>query len=64
MAADDSAKLDWGPLADAVGPRVRLLRNALAARTVVVLAPFSLPSGSLSILSLIAANPGCSIRRA
>ena len=64
MAADDEkpegTKLGWGPLADAVGPRVRLLRNILTLRTTSALAPFGLPSGSLSILSLIGANEGCS----
>jgi DNA-binding MarR family transcriptional regulator len=48
----------WGQLADAVGPRVRLLRNALAARSIAALEEFALPTGSLTVLSLIAANPG------
>jgi DNA-binding MarR family transcriptional regulator len=51
---------DWGQLANAVGPRVRLLRNALAARSIAALEGFGLPTGSLTVLSLIAANPGCS----
>lgn len=50
----------WGQLADAVGPRVRLLRNALAARSIAALEEFCLPTGSLTVLSLIAANPGSS----
>jgi DNA-binding MarR family transcriptional regulator len=52
--------LDWGILADSVGPRVRLLRNALTARSIAASAPFALPTGSLTVLALIAANPGSS----
>ena len=48
----------WGQLANTVGPRVRLLRNALAARSIAALEEFGLPTGSLTVLSLIAANPG------
>jgi DNA-binding MarR family transcriptional regulator len=51
---------EWGQLALTVGPRVRLLRNALAARSIAALEPFGLPTGSLTVLSLIAANPGSS----
>jgi DNA-binding MarR family transcriptional regulator len=51
---------DWGQLAHTVGPRVRLLRNALAARSIAALEGFDLPTGSLTVLSLIAANPGSS----
>jgi DNA-binding MarR family transcriptional regulator len=51
---------DWGQLADTVGPRVRLLRNALAALSIAALEEFGLPTGSLTVLSLIAANPGSS----
>jgi DNA-binding MarR family transcriptional regulator len=51
---------DWGLLAGSVGPRVRLLRNALAARSIAALEEFGLPTGSLTVLSLIAANPGSS----
>jgi len=51
---------EWGQLADTVGPRVRLLRNALAARSIAALEEFALPTGSLTVLSLIAANPGSS----
>ena len=58
MAKADAAKHDWGQLADTVGPRVRLLRNALAARSIAALEEFALPTGSLTVLSLIAANPG------
>jgi DNA-binding MarR family transcriptional regulator len=47
-------------LADSVGPRVRLLRNALAARSIAALEEFGLPTGSLTVLALIAANPGSS----
>ena len=52
--------LDWGILAGSVGPRVRLLRNALAARSIAVSAPHGLPTGSLTVLALIASNPGSS----
>ena len=51
---------EWGQLANTVGPRVRLLRNALAARSIAALEEFGLPSGSVTVLSLIAANPGSS----
>jgi DNA-binding MarR family transcriptional regulator len=50
--------LDWGILEGSVGPRVRLLRNALSARSIVASAPHGLPTGSLTVLALIAANPG------
>jgi len=52
--------LDWGILGGSVGPRVRLLRNALTARSIVASAPYGLPTGSLTVLALIAANPGSS----
>lgn len=52
--------LDWGLLAGSVGPRARLLRNALTARSIAVSAPYGLPTGSLTVLALIAANPGSS----
>ena len=52
--------LEWGILAGSVGPRVRLLRNALTARSIAVSAPYGLPTGSLTVLALIAANPGSS----
>jgi DNA-binding MarR family transcriptional regulator len=51
---------EWGLLTDTVGPRVRLLRNALAARSIAALEEFGLPTGSLTVLALIAANPGSS----
>jgi len=60
MAEQGGAELDWGVLGDAVGPRVRLLRNVLTSRIVAALAPFGLPSGALSILALIGANESCS----
>ena len=44
----------------AVGPHIRLLRNLLTSRSLAGLAPFGLPPGSLSLLTLIHANPGCS----
>lgn len=52
--------LDWGILDGSVGPRMRLLRNALTARSIAVSAPHGLPTGSLTVLALIAANPGSS----
>ena len=52
--------LDWGILEGSIGPRVRLLRNALSARSIAVSAPHGLPTGSLTVLALIAANPGSS----
>ena len=54
------AGLDWGLLDGAVGPHVRLLRNLLTSRSLTALAPYGLPPGSLSLLTLIHANPGCS----
>jgi DNA-binding MarR family transcriptional regulator len=39
---------------------VRLLRNALTARSIAASAPYGLPTGSLTVLALIAANPGSS----
>ena len=52
--------LDWGILEGSVAPRVRLLRNARSARSIAVSAPHGLPTGSLTVLALIAANPGSS----
>jgi DNA-binding MarR family transcriptional regulator len=52
--------LDWGILEGSLGPRVRLLRNALTARSIAASAPHGLPTGSLTVLALIAANPGSS----
>lgn len=52
--------LDWGILDGSVGPRIRLLRNVLSARSISVSAPYGLPTGSLTVLSLVAANPGSS----
>jgi DNA-binding MarR family transcriptional regulator len=60
MAKQGQAGHEWGQLADTVGPRVRLLRNALAALSIAALEEFGLPTGSLTVLSLIAANPGSS----
>ena len=60
MAKGGKPTHDWGLLADSVGPRVRLLRNALAARSIAALEEFDLPTGSLTVLALIAANPGSS----
>lgn len=55
-----SRELGWGILDGSVGPRVRLLRNVLSARSISVSAPYGLPTGSLTVLSLVAANPGSS----
>jgi DNA-binding MarR family transcriptional regulator len=55
-----SEGLDWGLLAGSAGPRIRVLRNALTARSIAVSAPHGLPTGSLTVLSLVAANPGSS----
>jgi DNA-binding MarR family transcriptional regulator len=57
---DDTRRdeLGWGILGGSVGPRARLLRNVLGARSIAVSAPHGLPTGSLTVLSLIAANPG------
>jgi DNA-binding MarR family transcriptional regulator len=60
MAKRGQTGHQWGQLANTVGPRVRLLRNALAARSIAALEGFGLPTGSLTVLSLIAANPGSS----
>lgn len=50
--------LSWGILHKSIGPRVRLLRNVLTARSLAASAPKALPTGSLTTLALIAANPG------
>lgn len=55
--------LDWGLLQGSVGPRVRLLRNLLYARSLSESEPFGLPMGSLTIMSLISANSGSSQRQ-
>ncbi len=52
--------MDWGILSNSIGPRVRLLRNALYARSMEVSEPFGLPTGSLTVIALISANPGSS----
>jgi len=52
--------LSWGLFTDAVGPTALLLSNALSARSLAALSPFGLPAGSLSVLTLIHANPNCS----
>lgn len=45
---------------NSVGPRLRLLRNALHGRSVAASEPFGLPTGSLTVMALMAANPGSS----
>jgi DNA-binding MarR family transcriptional regulator len=50
--------LEWGQLAGSVGPRLRLLHNVLAARSIAALDGSGLPTGSHTVLSLITANPG------
>jgi DNA-binding MarR family transcriptional regulator len=49
---------EWGQLAGSVGPRLRLLHNILVARSIAALDGSGLPTGSHTVLSLIAANPG------
>lgn len=58
--AKRTGELDWGILSGSVGPRVRLLRNELHSRSIAASAPYGLPTGSLTVLALIAANPGSS----
>jgi DNA-binding MarR family transcriptional regulator len=53
-------QLEWGALSGALGPHLRLLRNVMTSRILAALSPFGLPSGALSMLALIDANPGCS----
>ena len=60
IKAKRTDELDWGILSGSVGPRVRLLRNELHSRSIVASAPYGLPTGSLTVLALIAANPGSS----
>ena len=60
MADPEANRHDWGQLSGAVGPRVRLLRNILVARSMAALEGYGLPTGSHTVLSLIAANPGSS----
>jgi len=60
MVAIRRGETSWGILAHSIGPRVRVLRNALTARAVALSTPFDLPSGSLTVLALVAANPGTS----
>lgn len=52
------AHLDWGLLELSAGPRIRLLRNLLNARSISVSEPFDLPTGSLTVMALIGANEG------
>jgi DNA-binding MarR family transcriptional regulator len=53
-------ELAWGDLSSSVGPRARLLRNLLRMRASWVTESYALPAGSLTILSLVSANEGCS----
>jgi DNA-binding MarR family transcriptional regulator len=53
-------ELAWGALSSSVGPRARLLRNVLRMRASAVTEDHGLPAGSLTVLSLISANEGCS----
>jgi DNA-binding MarR family transcriptional regulator len=53
-------ELAWGALSSSVGPRARLLRNFLRMRASAVTESHGLPAGSLTVLSLISANEGCS----
>ena len=49
--------LDWGLYATAIGPRLRLLRNMLSTASIEVSQPFGLPTGSLTVMVLVTANP-------
>lgn len=60
IKAKRTGELDWGILSGSVGPRVRLLRNELHSRSIAASTPYGLPTGSLTVLALIAANPGSS----
>ena len=53
-------ELVWGVLSSSVGPRARLLRNLLRMRASAVTDSYGLPAGSLTVLSLVSANEGCS----
>lgn len=61
-AADDTrpGALSWGFFDGCVGPVALLLSNALSNRSLAALSPFGLPAGSLSLMTLIQANPNCS----
>lgn len=59
MIALRRGEMSWGLLARSIGPRVRLLRNVLAARTEGG-GPEDLPTGALTVLALVSANPGTS----
>ncbi len=52
--------MNWGILGGSIGPRIRLLRNTLNAGSLIQSEPHGLPTGSLTVMALIAANPGCS----
>lgn len=58
--SDRYQTLNWGLFEDSVGPAALLLSNALSARSLGALTSFGLPPGSLSVLTLIQANSGCS----
>ena len=57
---EEPEPLARGLLAMSVGPRVRPLRNLLTARVMSAIAPFGFRSGTLTTMTLIAANPGSS----
>jgi DNA-binding MarR family transcriptional regulator len=52
--------LSWGLFDSSVGPLILLLSKALTGRSQTALASYGLPPGSLSVLTLIHANPHCS----
>ena len=60
MIALRRGEMSWGLLARSIGPRVRLLRNVLAARMEGGGGPDDLPTGALTVLALVSANPGTS----
>ena len=61
MIALRRGEMSWGLLARSIAPRVRLLRNLLAARTEGGGGGADeLPTGALTVLALVSANPGTS----
>lgn len=56
----ETLTLDWGILENSIGPRVRLLRNTLYSGSISVSEPYGLPTGALTVMALVSANPGSS----
>src|SRR5512139_1677866 len=59
-AAADTVGLNEGYLHGRLGPSVRVVRNLLVARVGAAFAEFGLRPGAFSMMTLIAANEGCS----